>query len=336
MQLDYHYYTIYKLAELAGFKRKDRGIIAYASQYVDDSTESEPVQAYKDQVFDTVRTSHIGLEAFHWNVQKKVYMPFHFLPNCIRRLSPDRFSYITRPATGKKNELATMLVNNAISDTNKKQRLIRIGIALHSIADTFSHFNFSGRQNKENIVGIVWHKKNEGGWKLKIYESVADIFLPEIGHVKAFMNPDLPFLEWRYTNYEDKKVRRKNLRHCLEGANVIYRFLLKVKGTLSPSSSIATDHPKEYRRIEKLFNKNAELKKRCDAWAAYANSPRYDKTKWRKEAIEGDTKWDDMSRSRMKEHLRRLKGKPGFDESNWAGFHRAAQKQRSLVLEWIN
>jgi hypothetical protein len=43
-----------------------------------------------------------------------------------------------------------------------------------------------------------------------------------------------------------------------------------------------------------------------------------------------------MSRSRLSEHLGTLTGKKGFDASDWAFFHRAALKQRNLVLDWIN
>ena len=61
MQLDYHYYAIYQLAALAGFNSGDAETIAYASQYVDDSTEGDPIVPFPDQHFDTVRTAHYNL-----------------------------------------------------------------------------------------------------------------------------------------------------------------------------------------------------------------------------------------------------------------------------------
>jgi hypothetical protein len=125
MELDCHYYTVYQLAKLAGFNLGDAETIAYASQYVDDSTESNPVEPFPHQHFDTARTAHYGLKAFNWNVQKKVYMPFlHFLPMKIRWESLKDFSYVTQRATGNDNELATMLIKDALTETNRRFKLI--------------------------------------------------------------------------------------------------------------------------------------------------------------------------------------------------------------------
>ncbi|NIO80757.1 MAG: hypothetical protein GTN53_09110, partial [Candidatus Aminicenantes bacterium] len=142
MQIDFHYYCIFRLAVLAGFSRRDAETIAYASQYVDDSTESEPVEPFPDQRFDAVRTARHNLEAYNWNVQKKVYMPFHFLPGRIRRENPEGFSYMT---TLRTDDLARMIIKDVLDETNRKFMMIRLGVALHAVADTFSHFGFSGR-----------------------------------------------------------------------------------------------------------------------------------------------------------------------------------------------
>ena len=113
MQEDFHYYVVFQLAKLAGFNSDDSGTIAYASQYVDDSTESDPIEPFPDQHFDTVRTAHYNLGAFDWDVQKKIYMPFHFLPTTIRWLSPENFSYCTEWA---QEDNDTLLSNMLIRD----------------------------------------------------------------------------------------------------------------------------------------------------------------------------------------------------------------------------
>ena len=85
MQKDFHYYGIAVLARAAGFKSEDALTIAYASQYVDDSTESElfNLDVTKEELkFDPVRSSYFGLEALlsiTWSAQKRVWIPFHFL-----------------------------------------------------------------------------------------------------------------------------------------------------------------------------------------------------------------------------------------------------------------
>lgn len=336
MELDYHYYTVYQLAKLAGFNLGDAETIAYASQYVDDSTESNPVEPFPDQHFDTARTAHYGLKAFDWNVQKKVYMPFHFLPMKIRWESPEDFSYVTQPATGSNTELVTMLIKDALTETNRRFKLIRLGVALHTIADTFSHFGFSGRHHDKNNVGKIWYAKRAGGWEFQLIKSFADVFVPRIGHVEAFESPDLPFLKWRYTNNNNKKSTRDNLIYCINGVKLIYSFLKTAKAPSITSADLTHDYPDEFKTIQSLFKRGGNRDSRCKRWKNYTNAPEYDKKKWRRGALKGNVDWDDMSRTRQKIHIRKLKGKVSFDKSKWAYFHRAAFKQRSLVIGWLN
>jgi hypothetical protein len=338
MQQDFHYYVVYQLAKLAGFSRDDAETIAYASQYVDDATESEPIEPFDDQHFDTVRTAHYNLGAFGWDVQKKVYMPFHFLPTSIRWLSPETFSYCTEPTKeGKDSQLANLIIDDAAKETNEQFRLIRIGVATHTIADTFAHFGFSGRHHDENDVNKIWHENNDGKWELKLFESfIADIFVPRIGHVEASSYPDYPFLKWRYTNGDGSQRTRDNVKYSLDATNCIYKKLKAAKNHELPVKNLSEDHPGEQKKIESLLKKKGDLSRRIQNWKTYTGAAEYDRTAWRSYALDGDVKWDDMSISERKIHTRRLKGKPGFDSSNWAYFHRAAHKQRSLVLGWIN
>jgi len=339
MQQDFHYYAVYQLAKLAGFNDDDAGTLAYASQYVDDSTESEPVIPFEDQQFDTVRTAHYNLEAFDWNVQKKIYMPFHFLPTTIRWQSPDAFSYCTKPAEeDNQSSLADMLFDEASRESTRRLRLIRMGVALHTIADTFAHFGFSGRHHDENDVGKIWHAKKSGGWKVQIFSSyIADVFVPRIGHVEASSYPDYPYLKWRYTRGDGSQKTRDNLQYSLNGINTIYKKL-RAAGTSNPSpSDLSQDHPTDYQKMKSLLGKSGNLDDRIDRWITYTEAAEYDKTAWRKAALKGDhVDWDDMSPSQMKVHIEKLQGKAGFDQSKWAYFHRAAMKQRALVLGWIN
>ena len=338
MQKDFHYYAVSQLAKLAGFSSDDSHTIAYASQYVDDSTESEPIEPFPDQHFDTVRTAHYNLGAFNWDVQKKIYMPFHFLPTTIRWLSPGNFSYCTEPAQeGNDTLLSNMLIDDAVRETNKRFRLIRIGAATHTIADTFAHFGFSGRHHDENNVGKIWHAKSDGGWKLKPFESyIADMFVPKIGHVEASSYPDYPYLKWRYTNGNGSRRTRDNLKFSLNAVNYIYRKLKAARTPATPLTDLAQDHPDDYKKIKSLLQQRGDLDNRIQRWKNYTNATEYNKTSWRKAALIGNVEWDDMSPSERKFHTRRLKGKARFDISKWAYFHRAALKQRSLVLGWIN
>ncbi len=335
MEADFHYYAIYQVSRLAGFTKTDAQTIAYASQYVDDATESEPIRPFKDQYFDPVRTAHYNLEGFSWDVQKKVYMPFHFLPAAIRWQSPQDFSYLTRAATGAKTELATRLVEDALLEQNRVLRLIRLGVALHTFADSFSHDGFSGRHHPENNVGKIWFNE-KGKWRLQFFQTHADLFVPRIGHLEAFKFPDQPFLNWRYQDGSGKNIVRNNIEICLSGIGLIYLFLKTATSPETPAKDLARDFPDHYQEMKSLFLKKADLEKRCERWKAYTGAPAYDRRAWRSRAIQGDADWDRLSRSGFKAHADTLTGKPGFETSCWAFFHRAALKQRSLVLGWLN
>jgi hypothetical protein len=337
LELDFHYYAVCRLAALAGFSKSDARTIAYASQYVDNSTESEPIQPFEDQYFDTARTAHYQLKGFTWNVQKKIYLPFHFLPQTIRWESPFKFFYITRPATGEKNELATRLVEDALTEPDKRFRLIRLGVALHAVADSFSHFGFSGREHDENNVGAIWFKDN-GKWDHRFFETHADLFVPRIGHMEAYRFPDQPWRVWKYEDNNGNAIPRNNTDWCLKGAALIYQFLSAARTgkPIDLCRKLDRDFPEDYETMAALFAKPGSLEKRCARWKDYTGAPEYDRHLWRRQAIRGDVEWDDMSRSDFRGHATRLTGKKGFETSAWAFFHRAAFWQRALVLGWVN
>jgi len=143
MQIDFHYYCIFVLANLAGFSQEDAKTIAYSSQFVDDSRDSKRIKI-KDYAYDTVRTAHNSIYFYKWNVQKKIYFPFHFIPPEVLK-NNGSFSYVTKP----NSNFAQMVIDEAINDQTDL-RLYRMGVALHTYADTWAHQNFSGRKHREN------------------------------------------------------------------------------------------------------------------------------------------------------------------------------------------
>ena len=215
--------------------------------------------------------------------------------------------------------------------------MIRIGVAVHAIADTFSHFGFSGRHHDENNVGKIWHAKGDGGWRLKPLDSfVTDIFVPRIGHVEASAYPDYPYLKWRYTDGEGRQKTRDNLAFTSKALAYLFKKLQAARLSGAASSNLDVAHPKEFKTMMSLFKKGGTLEKRIQRWKEYTHARIYEKTHWRKLALSGDVEWDDMSPSERKSHTRKLKGRKHFDTSKWAYFHRSALKQRGLVLGWIN
>lgn len=332
MQKDFHYYGIYVLARCAGFSEDDAYIIAYSSQYVDDSTESEPINV-GDFVFDTVRTAHIGLKSYAWGVQKKVFIPFHFLPPVSLRNSTGKFSYVTKPGSN----FAKRLLDEACRD-NSNLKLYRIGIALHTFADTWAHQNFSGRRNAENDVEAIYLWKNKK-WKHLFLENIYFDILPQIGHTEAVYYPDFPFQKWKYKTYKGRTIIRDNTEEFLKAAR---KILHRLTGVAKVSGEPALDWEGVKYRIRKLLKlENKDCEKRCQNWRKQfgkffsSRIYNYDKTDWRKEALKArsasEYNWDTLPR----ENLRALKfsAKRDFFNSNWVRFHKAALLQRVFVLQ---
>ena len=60
MEKGFHYYCPGILARVSGFGPEEALTIAYASRYVGECTESEPIKV-GDMIFDPVPTSHYAL-----------------------------------------------------------------------------------------------------------------------------------------------------------------------------------------------------------------------------------------------------------------------------------
>lgn len=332
MQKDFHYYCIGVLAKAAGFDKSDALTIAYASQYVDDSTESEPLRV-GNLMFDPVRTAHIGLKAYDWSTQKRVYIPFHFIPpNPIR--SP-RDTFVTAP----NSPFALRILKEAYEEQLELRRLCAIGAGLHTLADTWAHQGFSGRQHRENDVESIYHREGKR-WKLLLLENFYLDVLPQIGHAEAGHFPDQSFLTWKYTRKStNEELERNNTNEFLTAAKTIYHQLRGVDKSKSDPPISWEDIGTVIRDL--LADREQDIEKRCGNWRGrfqYMFDPlnfRYDSRAWRNDALEphdeADTDWDDFKPS----DFRRLQFpmKPGFYDSLWVQFHRAALRQRHLVLE---
>lgn len=242
MQIDFHYCTIRVLAEKAGFNHEDAQTIAIASQYIDDATLYRPIRLpkflkfdsprIKGNYFDPVCTAHKGFQMFtdfNKSIQMKVYLSFHFLPSKIYE-NQHIYDYLVSP----NSQFAQRLVTNALdyikqNPENRNLGLIKLGIALHTFADTFAHQGFSGRHNCENNVENVFilHRNNKW-YKLSRFRRFRAKLMPEIGHAEALSLPDYPFKIWRYIQSENKAVVRNNIDIYIEAANEIYKILCKI------------------------------------------------------------------------------------------------------------
>ncbi len=340
MHDDYHYYCTRVIARAAGFSDEDSHVLAYACQYVDDAKEHRPIVVGR-HLFDPVRTAYLGLRSYSWSVNKRIFIPFHFLPPHPIRSQDD--SFVTEPDS----PFSRMLLKKARKEKDPVFRLVRIGIALHTYHDTWAHQGFSGRRHRENDVTNIQADNNRLGmpiWKKPFFRNIFLDFAPTVGHAEAGMSPDLGYLHWKYTKrYTGEVVVRDNTKIFYQAARKTYMFLRKQTDyhKLTPipwgdikrklKKCIGFPHRKEKKRIEK-WRKSFSMLFSDDFW--------YDRYEWRREAFlakEAST----LEKIRISHDIRTLDQlehpefpmKKDFYQTHWVLFHRAALKQRHFVLE---
>jgi len=227
MQLSQHYYATASLARGAGFSETEALQIAYADQYTDDATDSSPVSipGPGGLMFDPVRPAHIGLEAWDWRVQKQVFIPFHFLPPVPIRSSID--SWLVE-ANGRQ---ARSLLDEALGTRSLLNGpcgpnwLMRLGIALHTFQDQWSHEGFSGRHHDENDVAeVLVYNRALKRWETLWSHRFVDFLTPAIGHAEAGFLPDQPHVRWRVIFRSGRTVTRDNVSAFLDCHRVTYGF----------------------------------------------------------------------------------------------------------------
>jgi len=304
MEKDFHYYITYSIAKLTGYDKPD--IIAYASQFVDDNNEGqfeidgkkasfpEKIEATAGYYYP-IMTQSLSPKSLDPFVQRYVYNPFHFLPG-------DNNVEIK----GKKNPVSTtpnsknarVLLKEALKSKNP----YRIGIALHTFADTWSHQNFTGLREEWNAV-YPWYKS---------FKSI----VPNIGHAEAGHSPDVISEEWM--DYRiDKKVNNKE--RAFEAVAEIYKAMRKESGT-GPEW---TDMKAHYRNIidtvgyDKRIENVAGLLKNNNA----SQIPKY-----------SEDDWIDAALSKEKEKVTMTKD---FFNTDWYHFHQAAKVNFAIVIDAI-
>lgn len=359
MQRDFHYYCIGVLAKAAGFNSKDALTIAYASQYVDDATERTqiPVKAPNDIRIDPVRTAHKGakwLLGAKWHEQKEVYLPFHFIPNIPYEPPGWTFEYITKPGSG----FALELLHEAFKGERECEcwdptitdfelfRLCRIGIALHTFADTWAHQGFSGRSNDENEVSNIEYITKIRWEDIRPTDRPSKVW-PRIGHAEAGKLPDKTFFDWKYTNkanWQQHLHKRNNTELFHKAAKAIYDELSKAKKPRPDSPKIPWKKI-EGKIFEQLKTRGKGLEDRCKKWRENfidifddlddPNEFKYDDKDWRKTALEASKEkyydWEKYSKKDRRWNKFTLKNDYFF--SPFYHFHRAALLQRDFVLE---
>jgi hypothetical protein len=337
MEKDFHYYCTGVLARAAGFTEQDALTIAYASQYVDDAMLDRPLRfgekTPQDIRFDPVRTQHTSIKSLTWRVQKLIFMPFHFIPPEPFATPGWRFTYITE----KNSKFARLIFAEACDETHELLRMCRIGVAVHTLADTWAHRGFSGRSHQENSVVEVNGKR--GNIFVELFNRYLHDTSPNIGHADAFKLPDLSHQRWSFRKKDAQEDKRYNPTDFLESAQSIYDLLLQARKDKSVKPIPWTDIQD---KIQDLFEeKQDKLEKKCDLWEKAFSGLftkrvyHYDDERWKDDAFElKDYTIKDLNELTDEDLAEvEFKPKPTFFSSPWYHFHQAARIHQFLVIK---
>ncbi len=356
MQVDMHYCATAVLARAAGFDEDDALVVGFAAQYVDDALDGRDILV-GGRPFSPLSTANdLGryLKSQDPQVWHKVYIPFHFLP-------PD-------PAQGPAGDFLTQprgrLVEGLLADVARDQPLgqphdrlyglCRLGVALHTVADTWSHQGFSGRWHDENDVREVrvldqpddLVRALKRAWSE--WAGAVNALLPmKVAHFQAGFLPDYPFLEWRAVfagadGEMGREMRLNNREQYLLACRFLHDTLLAwPKGR--PAGVVPW--PRIEPEIQACLACNEVGRQaRCDRWRqAFAHLfpdhgglPAYDKHQWEVQAL-GEklrqTPFSDLAESLGSRPS--YPGAPDFQSSAWVQFHGAALAQRRWVGQQV-
>ena len=210
------------MARAAGLTREESGRIATASELVDDNAEEEHVEFGDGGRLDLMPTAHHTTDTENRNeeMQRKVWVPFHFIPGNRGRTVAERL------VCRKDSAIAREVVEHAVRMANRAFGLQLIGITAYVYADTFSHYGFSGascpvnrvktaesgpveddeaateaQRSREKFTAGGDAEHDDGGhWWTDMAEhlvaGIAEAASGALGHAGVATWPDKPFLVW--------------------------------------------------------------------------------------------------------------------------------------------
>jgi hypothetical protein len=324
MNVEFHYYTIYYLAQQAGFADDQCRTIAYSSQYLDNALICYEVE-HETGVYRTAITHHFGF----WDTSQEwdVWIPFHFFP-AGSRTAPGRVDgeYNRLDVQPNSDRVKQMLVGAL-----KSRNLYRVGVALHTYADSWAHQNFSGRNE-------AWNRLDKRS------------ALPPIGHAQAKRDPDGFDSTWKDPRLRPPHNQVDNRERFLAAAGRIYRYLATFNHRKFDDEELVIS------RLERIMGPAGTPREaRIADFVIECGMEEYSRTSWRREAFTPPNGWQNAEEAGelesaldkinwLKDELlhktklmRRepVKAKPGFFESDLFYWDQAAQTQRQENLALI-
>jgi hypothetical protein len=242
MDISFHYFAVKSLAKKAGFAEADAQKLATFSQYIDDFNAwayrrygnvpdwikaSDRYDLYLPNPLDpfNFNPATTGFMSGSWmsshvdyvwlatsNAQKFTVSPFHFIPqNAHNRRAGDLRAAPARLGDGQYISEALVSAADAYRDEPdpdmKAMRLMKLGMLLHTFADTWAHQLFSGFNSPLNAASLISVTNNITGldqtakyrdWVARFFNWLTAHGLPsfQIGHMNVGHVPDLTHLRF--------------------------------------------------------------------------------------------------------------------------------------------
>lgn len=260
MQIDFHHATTYVVARDAGFEHAHADTIAYAAQYVDDATSSGTVYFDNCALYNRTSSAHKMLDLRNTEelANHEVWMPFHFLPGnggLAAGLNPNG-SFIDKIVCTPNSPVAQKMLRDAILEKNRVYGLHRLGVTMHVYADTWAHQGFAGVLHNVNEVEDAEETDNCGVFDMGLADILRDALddtIPPLGHGRAQIFPDMPFLRWKYKNGQGIWVVRDNTRDFLDAAENMCKAMRRyILG--DPDANVSGLTPATRQQIEKCLS----------------------------------------------------------------------------------
>lgn len=323
MNIEFHYYILNMLCRYAGFDEEEARVISYASQFVDYNLVSYTIDT-AGKSYHSIPTQNYGF----WSSEtpRQVYVPFHFVPG---EIDHGR----TRRKDGRTNRLDTTpdspAAKQILISALKSRDLYRVGIALHTYADTWAHQNFSG-------IRETWNSCDEGS------------IIPPIGHAQMLKTPDLLAQRWEDPRLLPPHRAVDNRERVFAAARKIYKYLCTYNRRPFSDADLVMDM-----LAARLGRPGAErpMEERILDLTIEENIERFDRTEWVREAIPSAEIADDSDAARgydkilwlrdevlYRSKLVKKKAVPalrGFYSSHFYRFNEAAKAQLETAYEAI-
>lgn len=276
MDISFHYFAVKTVARAAGYDEQKAQRIATFSQFIDDfnwyayfraGNIPEYIKAPElDIVFnETLKMINPVTTGFSdWfdmatlilpRPQRYTVSPFHFIPQDAQSVAEgdkrtvpatlDDGSYISTELRELQNNIAERTIDESDS-------LMKMGMLLHTFADTYAHQLFTGFNNKVNSAKLISTTDNITGadvteqyhfwveqWIARA-EKIIKTKLPTIGHMAIAHIPDLSHLsfemEYKRSDGTVGHHGRSNTETFVTACYQIYNYMRGILGGAHPAN----------------------------------------------------------------------------------------------------